>query len=142
MLTGGQLSSLSAGDGGFSPTACDFEPNNWPNLSPSDGLESDEAPNVLPPPHPDRTAPATASASAMRRWPARPAPVCTISLSRIIQKSPRRPTQPRSRREHAPERYNSAMAPNPRRMPHSQNKASRENPHAAGRTADDPARRH
>src|ERR1700694_34188 len=142
MLTEGQLSSLSAGDGGFSPTACDFEPNNWPNLSPIDGLESDEAPNMLPPPHPERTAPATASANAIRRWRARPAPIVrTISLLRIIQMSPRYPTQPRSRRERAPARYNSAMAANPRRMSQSRNKLSRENPHAAGRTTGGPARR-
>src|ERR1700730_7062830 len=93
MLTGGQLSSLSTGGGAVSPTACDFEPNIWLNLLPIDGLESDAAPlpNRLPPPHPDRTAPPTASASAMHRWPARPATtVRIISLLRVIQKSPRR----------------------------------------------------
>src|ERR1700674_2781009 len=103
MLTGGQLSSLSTGGGAVSPTACDFEPNIWLNLLPIDGLESDEAPNRLPPPHPDRTPPATASASAMRRRPARPATtVRIISLLRVIQKSPRRPKElPRPRKESA-----------------------------------------
>src|SRR5713101_7554414 len=87
MLTGGQLSSLSTAGGGASPTACDFEPNSWPNLSLIDGLESDEAPNMLPPPHPDR-APATANASATRRRPARPAAIVRIiSLLRFIRLS-------------------------------------------------------
>src|SRR5450631_3526121 len=86
MFTWGQLSSLStAGGGAASPTACDFEPNSWPNLSLIEGLESDEAPNMLPPPHPDK-APATASASATRRRPARPAAIVRIiSLLRIIR---------------------------------------------------------
>src|SRR5260370_574680 len=89
MLTGGQLSSLSTGGGAASPTACDFEPNSWLNLLPIDGLESDEAPKVLPPPHPDSRAPATASASATRRWPARPAPIVGLnSLLRIIRMPP------------------------------------------------------
>src|ERR1700687_1624510 len=89
MLTEGQLSSLSTGGGAVSPTACDFEPNSWLNRLPIDGLESDEAPNRLPPPHPDKSAPATASAGAMRRWLARPAPIVGIkSLLRIIQTSP------------------------------------------------------
>jgi hypothetical protein len=92
MLTGGQLSSLSTGGGGVSPTACDFEPNSWLNLVPIEGL-SGEASNMLPPPHPDKTVPATASESAARQWPARPAPIVrVISLLRIIQMSPRRPT--------------------------------------------------
>src|SRR5450631_1841001 len=86
MFTWGQLSSLStAGGGAASPTACDFEPNSWPNLSLIEGLESDEAPNMLPPPHPDK-APATANASATRRRPARPAAIVRIiSLLRIIR---------------------------------------------------------
>jgi hypothetical protein len=85
MLTEGQVNSLSTAAGGASPTACDFEPNSWPNLSLIDGLESDEAPNMLPPPHPDK-APATASASATRRRPARPAAIVRIiSLLRIIR---------------------------------------------------------
>jgi hypothetical protein len=87
MLTEGQLNSLSTAGGGASPTACDFEPNSWPNLSLIDGLESDEAPNILPPPQPDRT-PATASASATRGRPARPAPIVRIiSVLRIIRMS-------------------------------------------------------
>src|ERR1700689_3692657 len=97
MLTGGQLSSLSTGGGAVSPTACDFDPNNWLNREPIEGLEleSDEAPNMLPPPQPDSTAPATASASASatRRWPGRPvAAVRIISLLRIIPLSPRAST--------------------------------------------------
>src|ERR1700676_3509107 len=93
MLTGGQLSSLSTGGGAVSPTACDFDPNNWLNREPIEGLEleSDEAPNMLPPPQPDSTAPATASAT--RRWPGRPAAtVRIISLLRIIPLSPRAST--------------------------------------------------
>src|ERR1700722_11321310 len=92
MLTGGQLSSLSTGGGAVSPTACDFDPNNWLNREPIEGLEleSDEAPNMLPPPQPDSTAPAPASASAMRRWPGRPAAtVRFISLLRIIGNIPK-----------------------------------------------------
>src|SRR5450759_147157 len=105
MLTGGQLSSLSTGGGAVSPTACDFEPNSWLNLVPIEGLESEEAPNMLPPPHPDRTAPATASESATRQYPARPAPIVRIiSLLRIIQMFPRRPYAfgARSKGAHAP----------------------------------------
>src|SRR6476646_7286340 len=87
MLTGGQLSSLSTGAGAASPTACDFEPNSSLNREPSDGLESEEAllPNMLlPPPQPDNSAPAAASASATHRWRARPAAaVRIISLLRI-----------------------------------------------------------
>src|SRR6266550_1332571 len=87
MLTGGQLCSLSTAGGGASPTACDFEPKSWPNLSPIDGLESDEAPNMLPLPQPGRT-PATASASATRGRPARPAPIVRIiSVLHIIRMS-------------------------------------------------------
>src|ERR1700681_2052152 len=87
MLTVGQVNSLSTAGGGASPTACDFEPNSWPNLSLIDGLESDEAPNMLPPPHPDK-APATANASATRRRPARPAAIVRIiSLLRFIRLS-------------------------------------------------------
>jgi len=83
---------LISGSGAFSPTACDFEPNSWPNRSPIEGLELDELPNMLPPPHPDSKAPAAASASAARRWRARPAPIAgIISLLGIIQISPRRP---------------------------------------------------
>src|SRR5882757_1059725 len=93
MLTDGQLNSLSTAGGGASPTACDFEPNNWPNLSPIDGLESDEPPNMLPPPQPDSKAPATASVNTTRRRPAQAAPAAgIIRLLRIIQISPRRPT--------------------------------------------------
>jgi hypothetical protein len=66
MLTGGQLSSLSTAGGGASPTACDFDPNSSLNLERSDGLESVESPNMLPPPQPDRSAPATASAALSR----------------------------------------------------------------------------
>jgi hypothetical protein len=73
MLTGGQLSSLSTGGGAASPGACDFEPNSWLNRLPIEGLESDEPPNELPPPHPDNAAAMTPSVSAMRRWLARPA---------------------------------------------------------------------
>src|SRR5271170_1207499 len=92
MRTVGQVNSLSTGGGGFSPTACDFEPNSWPNRSPIEGLESDEAPNRLPPPQPDSRAPVMARARAARRWPARPAAIVrSISLSRIIQMSPRCP---------------------------------------------------
>src|ERR1700694_1214970 len=88
MLTGGQLSSLPTAGGPASPPACDFEPNSWLNRLPIDGLESsDEAPNMLPPPQPDKTAPAPASISAMRRWRARPAAVRIVSLLRIIQVS-------------------------------------------------------
>jgi hypothetical protein len=84
---------LSTAAGAFSPTACDFEPNNCPNLSPSEGLGSDEPPpNMLPPPHPDSKAPPAASANATRRAPVRPAPLVRIvSLLRIIQMSPRCP---------------------------------------------------
>src|ERR1019366_5666643 len=90
MLTGGRLISCSTGGGAVSPTACDFEPNSWLNLLPIDGLESDEAPNMLPPPQPDSRAPATPSASATRRRPAWAAPaVRFISLLRFIQISPR-----------------------------------------------------
>src|ERR1700676_5801226 len=97
MLTGGQLNSLSTGCGAASPTAWDFEPNSWLNLEPIEGLESasedDEAANRLAPPHPDSSAPATASASAMRRRPARPAPALRIiSLLRFIRNSPRGPS--------------------------------------------------
>src|SRR5260370_38243859 len=77
MLTEGQVNSLSTAGGGASPTACDFEPNSWPNRSLIGGLEWDDAPNMLPPPHPDK-APATPSASATRRRPARPAAICGI----------------------------------------------------------------
>src|ERR1700731_966522 len=89
MLTGGQLNSLSTGGGAVSPTACDFEPNSWLNLLPIDGLESDDAPNMLPPPHPERTAPTAPSASATRRWRARPAPMVRTRLLRIIKISPK-----------------------------------------------------
>src|SRR5258706_15293811 len=127
MLTGGQVTSLSTGGGALSPTACDFEPNIWLNLLPIDGLESDAAPplpNRLPPPHPDRTAPPTASASAMRRWPARPGTtVRIISLLRVIQKSPRRLKINRALERSARlARYISAMAANPRRVPKSRNR--------------------
>src|SRR5476649_1802535 len=102
MLTGGQSSSLSTADGALSPTACDFEPNSWPNRSPSDGLESDEAPNMLPPPHPDSKTPAKASASAARSEPVRPAPI--VCLLRIIQMSPRCPGIACSEGVHGPPR--------------------------------------
>jgi hypothetical protein len=114
MLTEGQLNSLSTAGGGASPTACDFEPNSWLNLSLIDGLESDEAPNMLPPPQPDRT-PATTSASATRGRPARPAPIVRIiSVLRIIRMSSIYPRIQHPRRAHAFARYNSAMPANPR----------------------------
>src|ERR1700738_22379 len=92
MLTEGQLSSLSTGGGAVSPTACDFEPNSWLNRLPIDGLESDEAPNRLPPPHPDKSAPATASARATRRWHPQSASIVRIDgVSSIIQMSPNVP---------------------------------------------------
>src|ERR1700688_4630150 len=92
MVTGGQLSSFSAAGGAASPTACDFEPNNSLNRLEIEGLEleSDEPPSMLPPPHPERAAPATASASAMRRRPPWPI-VRIISPLRIIQMSPKIP---------------------------------------------------
>ena len=81
MLTGGQASSLSTAAGGFSPTACDLEPNNWLNLSPIEGLGSLEPPNMLPPPQPASRTPATASASATRRWRTGPASIVRIVSS-------------------------------------------------------------
>src|SRR5665213_3875484 len=89
MLTGGQLSSLSTGGGAISPTACDLEPNSWLNLSPIDGLGVDELPNMLPPPHPDSSAPATASASVARARPVPAAPIIGIVSLSGIRKSPK-----------------------------------------------------
>src|SRR6476620_12455789 len=138
MLTGGQLSSLSTGGGGVSPTSCDFEPNSSLNLVPLEGPESEEAPNMLPPAHPDRTAPATASESATRQ----PGPVvCIIGQLRIIRMSPKRPIifGAQSKR-HTPACYSSAIPAKPRARRSSQKpKVNRGNPRAAGRTADGPA---
>jgi hypothetical protein len=52
--------------------SCELEPNNWPNRlpieEPVDELP-DEPPNMLPPPQPDRAAPAaTASAATAARF--------------------------------------------------------------------------
>src|ERR1700684_1804698 len=90
MLTGGQLSSLSTGAGARSPTACDFEPNSGLTRSPNDDREPepDEPPNMLPPPHPASSAPATDSASVARRRREPAARIGIISLLGIIQKSP------------------------------------------------------
>jgi hypothetical protein len=87
MLTGGQVTSLSPAAGVASPTACDFDPNSSLNLEPSDGLDSAESANMLPPPQPDRSAPATASAAPTRH--ALPAvTIRIISLSGNIEKHP------------------------------------------------------
>jgi hypothetical protein len=120
MLTGGQLNSLSTAAGAFSPTACDFEPNNWLNRSPIDGLGLDEAPDMLP--QPDKRAPATVSASAARGRAALSAPIfCIISLLRI-PKSPTTRALGAGAAKPAPARYNSAMAANPRRPSQCENK--------------------
>src|SRR5579863_2996151 len=90
MFTGGQVNSLSAAGGGAaSPTARDFEPNNWLKRSPIEGLEFDELPSVLPPPHPDSTRPATASIHATRRRAAGAALAVCIQPLRVIPRSPR-----------------------------------------------------
>jgi hypothetical protein len=78
MLTGGQVSSVSTAGGAASPTACDFDPKSWLNLLPIEKLESDDSAIVLPPPQPDRTAPATPKANHVRRRTARPAPAVRI----------------------------------------------------------------
>src|SRR6476620_11427065 len=85
MLTEGQVTSLSTGGGVASPTACDFEPNSSLKREPIDGLDSaEEPPNMLPPPQPDKSAPATTSVSPTPRWRARPAAIVRIiSLLRI-----------------------------------------------------------
>src|SRR6185437_4761073 len=86
MFTGGQVRSLSGAAGGAaSPTACDFEPNNWLKRSPIEEPESEEAMSVLPPPHPDRTAPATASIHATRRRAAGAARAVRIQPLRFIR---------------------------------------------------------
>jgi hypothetical protein len=95
-----------------------LEPNIWLNRLPIDGLESDELPNMLPPPHPDSTAPATPSASATRRWRAKGTPVAGISLLHVIEMSPKVPRICRvpEGKPASPARYNSVMAANPRRV--------------------------
>src|ERR1700712_4886009 len=118
MLTGGQLSSLSTARGAASPTACDFDPNNSLNLEPSEGLDSAESLNMLPPPQPDRSAPATARATPIpHALPAVTGGI--ISLSRNIAIYPRQSSRScikvLARVRCARAGYSSAIPANPRR---------------------------
>src|SRR5436309_329764 len=111
MLTGGQVGWLSTAGGAASPTACDFDPNNSLNLEPSEGPDSAESPNMLPPPQPDTSAATTARTAPSRH--ALPAvTVGIIGLPRNIAIYPRQSSRC-WRGPDARAGYSSAMPANP-----------------------------